>query len=77
VDRVLNSVDEVIPTTFETARLAGELLSAAGTDDPVDGIVAAEALQSVPSIIITSDPRDMRALLDTQADGPRVAVVAV
>ncbi len=77
VDRVVNNVDALLPTSEATARRAGELLGASGTDDPVDAIVVAEALAAVPSVIITSDPGDIRRLLQTQSDGVRVAVVSV
>ncbi len=77
VDRVVNKVDALLPTSAETARRAGELLGASGSDDPVDAIVVAEALAAVPSVIITSDPGDIRRLLQTRADGVRVAVVSV
>ncbi len=77
VDRVVNKVDALLPTSAETARRAGELLGASGSDDPVDAIVVAEALAAVPSVIITSDPGDIRRLLQTRADGVGVAVVSV
>lgn len=77
VDRVVNRVDALPPTSEDIARRAGELLGASGTDDPVDAIVVAEALAAVPSVIITSDPGDIRRLLETQSDGHRVAVVSV
>jgi predicted nucleic acid-binding protein len=77
IDRVLNAVDEIAPTTDEIARLAGELLAAAGIEDAIDAIVAAEALASAPSVVLTSDRPDIRRLLETQPDGARVAVVRV
>ncbi len=77
IDRVVNKVDALLPTSAETARRAGELLGASGSDDPVDAIVVAEALAAVPSVIITSDPGDIRRLLQTRADGVGVAVVSV
>ncbi|CAN5457080.1 hypothetical protein BH20CHL7_BH20CHL7_15590 [soil metagenome] len=73
----MNKVDALLPTSEETARRAGELLGASGTDDPVDAIVVAEALAAVPSVIITSDPGDIRRLLQARSDGVRVAVVSV
>ncbi len=77
VDRVVHKVGALLPTSEETARRAGELLGASGSDDPVDAIVVAEALAAVPSVIITSDPGDIRRLLQTRADGVGVAVVSV
>jgi hypothetical protein len=77
VDRVVNKVDALLPTSEDIARRAGELLGASGTDDPVDAIVVAEALAAVPSVIITGDAGDIRRLLQTQPNGLRVAVVSV
>ena len=34
------------------ARLAGELRAAAGTDDAIDAFVVAEALTSLPAVIV-------------------------
>jgi predicted nucleic acid-binding protein len=56
------------------ARAAGELLGAAGTRDAADAQVMAEAIRSGPSILLTSDPEDMRQLA---AGRPDVRVVAV
>jgi regulator of protease activity HflC (stomatin/prohibitin superfamily) len=77
VDRVLNAVDETLPTSEATARRAGELLGLAATDDAIDGIVAAEALAAAPAVILTSDRPDLRRLLESQPDGRRVAIIGV
>jgi sugar/nucleoside kinase (ribokinase family) len=77
IDRVVNAVDALVPTTAEVARLAGELLARTETDDPVDAIVAAEALMSVPAVIVTGDGQDLRRLIADQPDGMRVAIVDV
>jgi predicted nucleic acid-binding protein len=77
IDRILNAVDATLPTSEHIARRAGELQAAAGTNDPVDAIVAAEALAAIPSVIITSDASDIRRLLDTQSDAARIVVIAV
>lgn len=74
---MLNAVDEIVATTEEIARRAGELIAAAGTEDAIDAIVVAEALGSVPAVIVTGDRPDMRRLLDTQPDGSRVVVIDV
>jgi predicted nucleic acid-binding protein len=76
IDRIIKAVEATIPTSETIARRAGELQAAAGTSDAVDAIVAAEALGSVPAVILTSDAKDMRRLLDTQPDAARVVVVA-
>src|SRR5665213_695118 len=44
----------------ERVRLAADLLIATSTRDVPDAVVAAEALLRVPSIVITSDPIDLR-----------------
>jgi PIN domain len=77
VDRILNKVDALLPTSENVARRAGELQAAAGTTDPVDAIVVAEALASSPALILTSDPDDLRRLLEAQPGSERVAVVPV
>ena len=55
IDRVFNAVDALVPTGIEIARIAGELMAVAGTSDAVDAIVVAEALVSIPAVILTSD----------------------
>ena len=77
VDRVVKAVDALLPTSAQIAFVAGELQAAAGLSDPVDAIVVADALASVPALILTRDPDDVRRLLDTQPDGSRVAVIRV
>jgi hypothetical protein len=48
-----------------TARLAGSLRYEAGTDDGIDALVAAEAARLTTStVLLTSDPSDLRRLLD-------------
>lgn len=71
---VLAAAHDVAPVDFERAQHAAQLMAATGLHDPVDALVAVEALRRVPSILITSDPADMRALLDADARGRRVAV---
>lgn len=57
----------------DEAKHAGELLSAAGSSDVVDALVA---LLAVPGDrVLTSDPEDLRALL--QARGVVATVVRV
>lgn len=76
-DRVFRAVDALLPTSVEIARLAGELMASARTSDAVDAIVVAEALASIPAVIVTSDADDIRRLLDGQPGRERVAVVLV
>jgi predicted nucleic acid-binding protein len=77
LDRVLNKVDAFQPTSERVARRAGELQAKTGTSDAVDAIVAAEALASVPALILTSDHRDLERLLEGEPEAARVAVVGV
>jgi predicted nucleic acid-binding protein len=76
VRRVLKAVT-VLPVTPEQATAAGRLLGTVATrnDATVDAVIAAAAMeQSRPVLILTSDPRDMRALT---SGGPHVAVERV
>ena len=77
VDRVLNKVDAVLPTSERAARRAGELQAKTGTTDAADAIVAAEALASVPALILTSDARDLDRLLEGEPEAARVAVIGI
>lgn len=77
VDRVVNKVDALLPTSELVARRAGELQAKAGTSDAVDAIVAAEALASVPALILTSDPGDLERLLEGEPEAARVVVIGV
>ena len=77
VDRVVKAVDALLPTSEHVARRAGELQAKTGTSDAVDAIVAAEALASVPALVLTTDPGDLSLLLDGEPEAARVAVVGV
>jgi predicted nucleic acid-binding protein len=77
VDRALNKVDAFLPTSERVARRAGELQAKTGTTDAVDAIVAAEALASVPALVLTSDARDLDRLLEGEPEAARVAVIGV
>lgn len=78
IDRVVNSVGLLLPTSAEVARRAGELLGRAGMTDAVDAIVAAEALSAAPAVILTSDPAELRRLIDTATEpASRVLVISV
>ncbi|MFJ8665419.1 PIN domain-containing protein [Streptomyces sp. NPDC093600] len=75
VARVLNGC-AIAALDDRLARSVGELLGRAGTSDPVDGAVAALAAESA-AVIVTSDPDDIRQLLDQLgAPGKRVRVDA-
>lgn len=77
VERVLAAVGLSIPTTEAVAGLAGQLLGITGRSDAIDAIVVAEALAMQPSAILTTDPADLTALLDAQADRARVMILGV
>ena len=70
-------MDAVIDTTAGAARRAGSIRARSTVRDVVDAIVVAEALASLPAVIVTSDPGDIRELVDTAGASRRVAVVAV
>ncbi len=77
VDRVLKSVDRFLPTMVLTAHRAGELLGRTGTSDVVDVIVAADAITGAPASILTSDPGDLRSLVNAETTQDRVSVIGI
>ena len=77
IDRVINAVDMLIETTPERAKQAGVLRARAGVLSVVDAIVVAEAVAALPAIIVTSDPDDIKALVDAAQASDRVVIVAV
>lgn len=77
IDRVINAVDMQIDTTPERAKQAGVIRARSGVLSVVDAIVVAEAVAALPAVIVTSDPDDIRALVDAAQAADRVAIVAV
>lgn len=67
VNLVLGQFAPHRPVDEPTVRHAGELLAAAGSNATIDALVAAEAIHRRPSLLLTSDPDDMNALLAGQA----------
>jgi hypothetical protein len=63
--------------TPQLARQAGVLLGRTRTTDVVDAFVVAEALRILPTLILTSDPRDIRLLVQSDPSHPYVRVVSV
>jgi len=75
VHRVVNSIDGDFPVSSAMARRAGRLLGETGSSaGAVDAIVAATAISMRPSVILTSDPGDMRQLV---RDHPDVTVYPI
>lgn len=75
-NRVLKRV-EVVPLTRELGRYAGELLGSSGlpASAAIDAMVAATALkQTRPVVILTSDVKDLSALVEGQ---PGVGVLPI
>lgn len=69
VHRVLKRV-EIVPLTRQLGRRAGELLGSSGlpATAAIDAMVAATAIdQRRPVVILTSDPKDLSALVEGQA----------
>jgi hypothetical protein len=65
IHRLLHSV--FVPFIgLRLARRAGELLGASGTSDAADALIMAEALRSLPAVILTGDSDDMHRLADGQ-----------
>ncbi len=63
VNLVLAQTAPQHPLTDRTARAAGQLLGIARSSSTIDALVAAEAIDCAPAIIVTTDPADLRQLL--------------
>ena len=74
---ILRGANEVPAGSIDTAILAARLIVATQKLDVVDATVAAEALRRVPAIVITSDPDDLRALLEADERGAGVELWTV
>jgi len=77
VERVIDAIGMPTGLDRERAQLGAQLLRDSRTTDLPDALVAVEALRCAPSIVITSDPDDIRRLLDEDPQGVRVAVWGV
>ena len=63
VNRVIKAVDEVAPITEAVAREAGRLLATTRlANATIDALVVATAARREPTIILTGDVDDIRAL---------------
>ena len=74
IGEILRAAHSVAEVDFERAQAAAHLMFSTGMFDVVDALVAVEALRRAPSIVITSDPIDLRTLLDADPAARRVAV---
>jgi predicted nucleic acid-binding protein len=63
LNRTLGRLEPSRPLDEPTARLAGVLLGEANSSSTIDALVMAEALTLAPSVVVTSDPTDLRLLL--------------
>jgi predicted nucleic acid-binding protein len=77
VREVLEAAHEVAAVDVERAVAAGALMRRSGIHDTVDALVAVESLHRTPAIVVTSDPSDLRRLLEADLGGSRVAIWAV
>lgn len=66
----------IVPVGLETAKAAGALCGKAGTADVVDATVVVVAA-SLGAIVWTSDPDDIRALIDAQGMKPSPVIRTV
>lgn len=71
VNLVLAQTSPQHPLTEEIARAAGRLLGKGRSSATIDALIVAEALDCAPSMILTSDPNDLRQLL---GDHPGVSI---
>jgi hypothetical protein len=77
INQALKQVHQLASVTPLLARQAGVLLGATSTTDVVDALVVAEALRSLPAVILTSDPGDIRRLAMSDKAHARVQVIPV
>ncbi len=59
-NRLVETIDFIIPTTERIARRAGASLRRSCSGKTIDAIIAATAYKSRVTDILTSDPEDMR-----------------
>lgn len=62
---LLKGIHEFPPLDLEGAKAAGELLARSGTSQIVDAHLVTVAIRVSPSVVVTSDSRDITALLAT------------
>ena len=62
VNRVIQTVERVLPVEEQTGRLAGALLGRAGIDATIDSLVVAAAALAGGGCVLTGDPVDLEKL---------------
>jgi hypothetical protein len=73
---VVELVDEIVALDAGLARRVGALIGAAGSTQIVDGSVAQVAIQAKPSMVLTSDPADIAALLKAAGETYNMGLAA-
>lgn len=67
ISRLVNAAHGFPPLDFEAGKRIGTLLGRVSRPSVVDASVADAALRHAPSLIVTSDPKDLRELLNRAA----------
>jgi len=73
---VVDFADEIVALDDALARQVGALIGAARSTQIVDGSVALVAIQSKPSIVLTSDPADIASLLKAAGESYGMGLAA-
>jgi predicted nucleic acid-binding protein len=71
VNQILKAIDRVSTIDEETGRLAGRLLGRASSNEVIDALVVATAIERGGGRIVTSDPDDLGPLAE---GNPEVSV---
>lgn len=74
---LIDSANGVVPLTLERARAVGELLGISSIRQIVDADVAALAIASAPSLVLTSDVHDIEALIKAAGITCRVSATTM
>lgn len=68
VNRILNALGNVAPTTEDTARRAGALLAKARSASTIDALVVVEAAHRGGGVVLTGDAADLGSLAAPHAE---------
>jgi hypothetical protein len=77
LDLIVGVVDALLPTSPAIARVASDLLRQTRLHDAVVAIVTAEALASLPAVVLTDRGWDVRRLLEGQPDAQQVTIIDI